>query len=124
MNKIHHSLCRGVMATHTAVDEDGFISTFTGDISKIPEAGTLVAIDTSSRGLVNCVTTGKYSLRKSPVDKFYKPYDEEEDYRECSSEGEFLVSVEVRYVESGGTNSRWLDALHFPVLAREVKDDL
>lgn len=124
MSKIHHSLFFGVSATHAAVSEEGYVKVFDGDLCKIPEKGTLVAIDTASRGLVNCVTTGKYTLRKSPVDKFYKPIPEEEDYRECSSDGEFLVSVEVRYVDSGGTNSRWLDALHFPVLARESKDDV
>lgn len=95
---------------------------FDGEIDKIPLAGTLVAIETASNGLVNCVTTGNYSLRKSPVEKFYQPTPD--DYRGCSARGEFLVSVEVRYVDSGSINSRWLDELHFPLLTREVNESV
>ena len=103
----------------------GYTCVFDGEIDKIPLAGTLVAIETASNGLVNCVTTGEYNLRKSPVQKFYQPdSDTPNEYRECSSRGEFLVSVEVRYADRpDSTNMRWLDELHFPVLKREVLKD-
>lgn len=102
---------------------DDAIKVFDMNTNRIPDKGTLVAIETSSRGLVNCVTTGNYSLRKSPVESFhqYKKDDNTFEYKTSDGKGSFLVSVEVKYCGSNSTNTRWLDELHFPVLKREER---
>ena len=100
------------------VNKSEYDCIFDCDYTKIPEKGTLVAIETASRGLVNVITTGNYSFRKIPYDIFSK-LNEEEGYEVCNQKGKFLVSVEVKYPESTTTNSRFLDDLYFPVLKRE-----
>lgn len=101
---------------------DNVIKVFDMNTNRIPDKGTLVAIETASRGLVNCVTTGNYTLRKSPVESFYR-YSKGDDfeYQVSDKKGSFLVSVEVKYCGSDSINTRWLDELHFPVLKREEK---
>lgn len=103
--------------------KDMYNAIFTGDTSQIPSQGTLVAMDTASRGLVNVVTTGKYALRKSPVKHYYDVNEgadgEEPEYREDTGRGSFLVSVEVVYADGRTTNTRFIDDLSPPLTVRE-----
>lgn len=105
-------------------EESDFEHVYTGDITKIPEKGSLVAIDTASRGLVNMVTTGNYDFKKSPCEYYYDINSRRDknspEYRKTDMKGSFLISVEVRYPEDVKiTNSRWLDELHPPLTIRE-----
>lgn len=101
------------------VSPNEYTQIFDCDYTRIPEAGTLVAIDTASSGLVNMVTTGNYSFRKQPYD-VYTNLDGK-DFKKSNQKGSFLVSVEVKYLGSDTTNSRFLDDLYFPVMKREIK---
>ena len=49
-------------STKQQYEEVGFDCIHDGSIEVLPKAGTLVSIETASRGLVNMVTTGNYSL--------------------------------------------------------------
>lgn len=108
--------------------ETGFNFIHDGSVEVLPKAGTLVAIETASRGLVNMVTTGNYSLRKSPVGKFYNKHcqrnvsnkGKDPEYLPCSNKGEFLITIECVYADNNEiTNSRFLDEIYPPLTIRE-----
>ncbi|BAV80837.1 hypothetical protein [Vibrio phage RYC] len=111
-------------------DKDVITGVFGGDLTKLPVKGTLVAIDTASSGLVNVITTGNYNFRKSPCTSYQKlneghplMKDSDHGYAESNKLGEFLISVEVCYLDNNRTtNTRFLDQLHFPVLKREKEE--
>lgn len=75
-----------------------------GDMSQIPEPGTLVAMETASRGLVNVVVTG-YGIR----------HWREED----GSYNKALIDVKLVYPDSSTDNCRMLHDLHLPLTVRE-----
>lgn len=75
-----------------------------GDLSKIPEPGTLVAMETASRGLVNVVVTG-YGIRHW--------FEEDGSYNKA------LIDVKLVYPNSTTDNCRMLHDLRLPLSVRE-----
>lgn len=78
--------------------ETNYKHVWDGDMSRIPRKGTLVGIDTASRGIVNAITAGYEITWRND-----KP----------------SIRVKVKHCDSGCENERMLQELDFPISIRE-----